>query len=513
MFASLWLSRHTARFAFSSAHRLFWSALPLAAVLVAALSSLFTIILLRRYRQVIRTPQDTEDITGYRPLALLPVRSNPAGSIFDDHMVRFAAQVEGHYRRTGCRSFLLTPCDLREDTNTLVPDLRDKLLALGLSVAAVPASTLFTPAAKSAWPPGLGATSTESFATHALEELKTKHDLVLIEATALLASGEVEYLARYVESTLLLVQCGITARRDLHAATLLLEHIEATGIRIVLEQVRPRDLIAQRLFAERPAARQQVSSLGLSDLAPRKTPAEPRTTAHEETNISRSIQADRAQQTATYAQATSPQPQQVVRTPLANPVSEPASQPLSLLRASALGLGSSRPPRPLANWSAPEPASTPAHVREEDSPVDEPIGNIYVPLEDFDVNAAPFVDFPSPSKLTPRQANAAPTLSTQSAEQHEGSHNRWERIPLLRPYTGGWEQGGVPTREVEVTSPDDARRADPEVVSRAEGEDKVREPPYEPPLHLVAKGNLSRRWSLLSRYLDEQGSTDETKPN
>ena len=495
-----WLSRRAYGAALSSAHRPFWLLLPAAVLLLATLSGLLTPFLLARYRRVIRSPQDAEDITGYQPMALLPRPSDVAESVFDDHLVRFAAQVEGAYRRTGSRSFLFTPCELREESDAFAQAVRDKLIALGLRVVVVAARELFSPQMKLAtMPQGLAATSAESFPTQALKELNTKYDLVLIQATALLASVEVEYLARYADSTLLMVQCGITARRNLHAATLLLEHIEATGIEIILEHVPPKALMAQHHLAHSSAtSKQHQGGLGLSDLVPRTTPADLRETVPEETNAVGSTQQNRAQPPATQTQIA----------PLPHLTSQPAPAP-SAPQPASHSPSSLRTPRPLANWNASEQAApNDALSTEEQLPSEDQIETLYLPLEDFDLNVEPVAGSPIvPIHNAWQVDSAAMPQQQQSQEGSEAHLSRWERIPLLRPSTRVWERAEPPMRDAKLASPTHAPSPYPETPS--DTEDNIAKPAPQPLQDQAVTGHLSRRWSLLSRYLNEQGTQDE----
>jgi Mrp family chromosome partitioning ATPase len=84
----------------------------------------------------------------------------------------------------------------------------------------------------------------------AFQDLTNEYDIVLIDATPLLISAETEYLARYADVTVLVVESGRTTKGSLKRAARLLERLNATGVAAVINKVglvRAEDAVKEDL--------------------------------------------------------------------------------------------------------------------------------------------------------------------------------------------------------------------------------------------------------------------------
>jgi hypothetical protein len=61
--------------------------------------------------------------------------------------------------------------------------------------------------------------------------------IVLADTAPLLASGETEYLARFVDSAIVVIQSGLTTRAQLREVARTLQRLELAAVRFVLNRV------------------------------------------------------------------------------------------------------------------------------------------------------------------------------------------------------------------------------------------------------------------------------------
>ena len=62
-------------------------------------------------------------------------------------------------------------------------------------------------------------------------------DVVLIDANPLPISANTEYLARYADATVLVVESGVTTKQELDRAAGLLERLEVPGVAVILNKI------------------------------------------------------------------------------------------------------------------------------------------------------------------------------------------------------------------------------------------------------------------------------------
>ncbi len=229
------------------------AALPLA-LLVGAIVAIF----LRKRDPHVYNGPDVVATLGFSPIAVLPHPDDVSAAVTAEYLLRLAGGVEGAYRQSGARTFVLTAAGpLPPDAELLIYPLEARLHLLGLTVATVTARQMMDPA----YPASLGLESTppasqpgtgEGIAPANLDLLKTRTDLILIDAPPLLQSAEAEYLVRCADATILLTTSGITLCRDLKQSGQLLENLHVRGIATVVQGLQLR--VADTAFRNTIAA-------------------------------------------------------------------------------------------------------------------------------------------------------------------------------------------------------------------------------------------------------------------
>ena len=80
-----------------------------------------------------------------------------------------------------------------------------------------------------------------SFVIENLERLKQRVDMLLIEGYPLLYSAETEFVARLVDTTVLVAESGETTKGELKNSIGLLQRLGARGVAVVLSELLLRD--------------------------------------------------------------------------------------------------------------------------------------------------------------------------------------------------------------------------------------------------------------------------------
>ncbi len=219
----------------------------LAAVPLALLCGLGAAVFARKRDRRVYTGGDVDDVLGFAPIAILPARAEVSADVLEEYSLRLAAGVEGAYRGGNARTFVITPVSAETNVTPLVEALDRKLGELGLGVAILEAARVFEQHEQPAARAGMGGSDAaydrrfEGLAATLFGRMKSEHDVILIDAPALLISGQTEYVARCADVTLLIAESAVTTRGELYQAGVLLQRLNVTGVGSVLEELRIRD--------------------------------------------------------------------------------------------------------------------------------------------------------------------------------------------------------------------------------------------------------------------------------
>jgi uncharacterized protein involved in exopolysaccharide biosynthesis len=220
----------------------------MAALPLGALCGIVAAVFARLRERRVYLATDVEEALGFPPLVVLPARADVPQTVSEEYLLRFAAGVEGAYRRSGARTFLVTAVSGKTFTHGLVQALASKLEELRLKVVVLGAVELLLASAESAEylsasekrddrVPAAG----DGIATAKLERFKAEYDLVLIDGAPLLHAAESEYAARCADATILVVESGVTLAPDITQAANLLSRLQASGVAVVLQELKLRD--------------------------------------------------------------------------------------------------------------------------------------------------------------------------------------------------------------------------------------------------------------------------------
>jgi uncharacterized protein involved in exopolysaccharide biosynthesis/Mrp family chromosome partitioning ATPase len=187
---------------------------------------------------------DVERVLGFGPLAQLPDFYDVSDGVADEYMLRLAAAIEHAHQQGGVKSLVFTGVTSGAGTTTIVSRIRTMLETMGRPTLLVDASgsTPPDPAPQSETPAATGlATSERGRRPTALLQRMAKETgektIVLTDTAPLLVSGETEYLARFVDAAIVVIESGSTTRAQLREVAYTLQHLEVGAVGFVLNRI------------------------------------------------------------------------------------------------------------------------------------------------------------------------------------------------------------------------------------------------------------------------------------
>ena len=182
---------------------------------------------------------DVERVLGFPPMAQLPDLYEVGTGVSEEYMLRLAAAVEHAYQEGALKSCIFTGADPGAGVTTVVKRVTGMLEAMGRSTVAVDASG--GPAPSPAAEPGRELVAQRgSRSTALLQQMseETAGESVVITDTApLLVSGETEYLARFVDSAIVVLESGVTTRDQLRRVADTLQRLGVRSVGFVLNRI------------------------------------------------------------------------------------------------------------------------------------------------------------------------------------------------------------------------------------------------------------------------------------
>ncbi len=179
---------------------------------------------------------DVERALGFGPMTQLPDFHQVSSAVGDEYLLRLAGAIEHICRRSRFKSCLFTGATAGAGATTLATGVRDKLEGMGRKTVLVDASGL-TPAVPEA--EAVDGT-TKNRPSALLQQMADEMDaetIVLTDTAPLLTSGETEYLARFVDSAIVVIQSGLTTRAQLREIAQTLVRLEVPVVGFVLNRV------------------------------------------------------------------------------------------------------------------------------------------------------------------------------------------------------------------------------------------------------------------------------------
>ena len=214
---------------------------------------------------------DVERVLGFAPLVQLPDFNQVSEAVAEEYLLRLASAIE-HGRKQGqLKNCIFTGTGPETGVSTLVNRVRQMLEAMGQPTVLVDATGNQPPsAAPVPTPPesakGLVPVERLSRSTTLLQQVTgdpeaQQHNLVLTDTSPLAESAETEYLARFVDCAIVVLESGETTRAQLREAATALQRLNVGAVGFVLNRVSLEDADpAFRLSIEAVEKRQQAQS-------------------------------------------------------------------------------------------------------------------------------------------------------------------------------------------------------------------------------------------------------------
>ena len=181
-------------------------------------------------------------------MAQLPDFAEVSDGVAEEYLLRLASSIEHARKQSHLRSIVFTGTQAGTGVTTLVNRVGAMLEAMGRTTLLVDASGL--PASQNAQDraqvnggaQGLVPVERVSRPTALLqqmaEETETQEEsLVLTDTAPLAVSAETEYLARFVDCVIVVIQSGKTTRRELREAAAMLQRLDVAAVGFVLNRV------------------------------------------------------------------------------------------------------------------------------------------------------------------------------------------------------------------------------------------------------------------------------------
>jgi uncharacterized protein involved in exopolysaccharide biosynthesis len=257
---------------------------------------------------------DIEQVLGFAPMAVLPDFDEVSEVVAAEHLLRLSSAIE-HARKQGeLNSCIFTGTAAGVGVTTLATRVRGVLESMGRPTVLLDSSGTPPPASHAATHGGIsdqpaaqrGSRSTALLRQVAVETETREESLVLTDTAPLLISAETEYLARFVDCAIVVVESGATTRAQLLAALTTLQRLDVAAVGFVLNRVK--------LALADPAFRLSVQGIEMHHQA-------------QSTSSTR-----RAERTSQLAEELLPDPKKLPRVssvaePSASRASEPADKP------------------------------------------------------------------------------------------------------------------------------------------------------------------------------------------
>jgi hypothetical protein len=192
---------------------------------------------------------DIERVLGYAPMAVLPDFDEVSDEVAAEHLLRLSAAIE-HARKQGTlKSCIFTGTTAGTGVTTVVTRVRDILEAMGRPTVLLGASGTPTSAPRaSTAASGIDsasdrpATQTGSRSRALLQRVAAetemqRESLVLTDTAPLVISAETEYLVRFVDCAIVVVESGVTTRAQLLGTLNTLQRLDVAAVGFVLNRV------------------------------------------------------------------------------------------------------------------------------------------------------------------------------------------------------------------------------------------------------------------------------------
>ncbi|HEY3629184.1 MAG TPA: hypothetical protein VGL00_23040, partial [Terracidiphilus sp.] len=166
---------------------------------------------------------DLERAIGCSPLAQVPDFQQVASQVGEECLLRVAEALEHACRQNGWKRCMITGAAHGVGASTLAARVTAMLEGMGRSTVVVNASATPAPSRETLLQQIAGMTDEETIA--------------LTDALPLLGSGETRYLARFVDSAIVVIQSGLTTHAQLREIAKSLQRLDVAAVGFVINRV------------------------------------------------------------------------------------------------------------------------------------------------------------------------------------------------------------------------------------------------------------------------------------
>jgi hypothetical protein len=211
-------------------------------------------VLVHKVDPKIYIAEDVERVLGFAPLVQLPNFDEVSEGVAEEYMLRLASALEHGRKQGNLRTCIFTGTGPGTGVSTLVNRVREGLEAMGRTTVLVDATDVRPRAqipsadpngadpgsAESPLPPATGGrvARPNELLERMVEEIKTEEDsLVLTDTAPLSVSAETEYLVRFVDCAIVVIESGVTTRDALRETAQTLQRLNIGTVGFVLNRV------------------------------------------------------------------------------------------------------------------------------------------------------------------------------------------------------------------------------------------------------------------------------------
>lgn len=190
---------------------------------------------------------DVERVLGYPPLTLLPDFGEVTEGVAEEYTLRLASAIEHGRKQGNLKNCIFTGPTSGTGVSTLVNKVRGMLEAMGRPTVLVDATGAHAPTGRDEsagreGPQSLVKMQRVSRPTALLQQMADRTEteeetLVLTDTAPLLVSAETEYLARFVDCAIVVIQSGVTTRGQLRETATMLQRLSVGSVGFVLNRV------------------------------------------------------------------------------------------------------------------------------------------------------------------------------------------------------------------------------------------------------------------------------------
>jgi hypothetical protein len=189
---------------------------------------------------------DIEQVLGFAPMAVLPDFDEVSEEVSAEHLLRLSSAIEHARRQGSLNNCIFTGTAAGVGVTTLATRVRDVLEAMGRPTVLLDSSGTPAPPARASErrratdeeAAKRGSRSTALLRQVAAEAEMQQESLVLTDTAPLPISAETEYLARFVDCAIVVVESGVTTRAQLLAAVNTLQRLDVAAMGFVLNRVK-----------------------------------------------------------------------------------------------------------------------------------------------------------------------------------------------------------------------------------------------------------------------------------